>query len=461
VKRSVETGAEFRVEFRVIRPQDGERWLLAKGQVYKNAEGAPERMMGITYDITPRKQVEEARQELLAQEQAARVEAEATARAKDEFLAVISHELRTPLSAMLGWAEVLRSRQPGDSVYERALATIERNAERQSQLIEDLLDTTRILSGKLRIEVQPLYLDVLLEESLDVVRPTAEARDIELSAALDTAPDLIMGDANRLQQVFWNLLSNAIKFTEPGGRVEVRLERDGGEVRVIVRDTGKGITSDFLPHVFDLFRQADSSSARRQGGLGLGLALARRLVEMHGGTIRADSPGEGMGATFTISLPARPGNRTTSEMKTLEIKNTLRSGGRPNLSGLRILVVDDEADARDLLAIRLQQYGADVVTAASVDAALEILSQEATRPDLIVSDIAMPGEDGYSLMRRVRALNSEQGGRIPAIAVTAYSRTKDRVQALAAGFQMHVPKPVNASELAHAITSIIGRFNYN
>jgi PAS domain S-box-containing protein len=461
VKRSIETGAEFRVEFRVVRPQDGERWLLAKGQVYRNSDGVPERMMGITYDITPRKQVEEARQELLAQEQAARVEAEATARAKDEFLAVISHELRTPLSAMLGWAEVLRSRHPGDPVYERALATIERNAERQSQLIEDLLDTTRILSGKLRIEVQPLYLDVLLEESLDVVRPTAEAKDITLTASLDTSPDLIMGDANRLQQVFWNLLSNAIKFTEPGGRVEVRLERDESEARVIISDTGKGITPDFLPHVFDLFRQADSSSARRQGGLGLGLALARRLVEMHGGLIKADSLGEGQGATFTISLPARAGNRTTTEMKALELKKTLSASGKPNLDGLRILVVDDEADARDLLAIRLQQYGAEVITASSVDAAMDVLSQDGTRPDLIVSDIAMPGEDGYSLMRRVRALNPEQGGRIPAIAVTAYSRTKDRVQALAAGFQMHVPKPVNASELAHAITSIIGRFNYN
>jgi PAS domain S-box-containing protein len=461
VKRSVETGAEFRVEFRVIHPQGGVRWLLAKGQVYRNAEGVAERMMGITYDITPRKQVEEARQKLLAQEQAARAEAETAARAKDEFLAVISHELRTPLSAMLGWAEVLRARQPGDPVYERALSTIERNADRQSQLIEDLLDTTRILSGKLRIEVQPIYLDVLLEESLDVVRPTAEAKDIKLSAVLDTAPELIMGDANRLQQVFWNLLSNAIKFTEPGGRVEVRMERDEAEVRVIIHDTGKGITPDFLPHVFDLFRQADSSSARRQGGLGLGLALARRLVEMHGGAIKADSPGEGQGATFTISLPSRAGSRTTTEMKALEIKKTLNSSGKPNLAGLRILVVDDEADARDLLAIRLQQYGADVITAGSVEAAIEVLTQQSPRPDLIVSDIAMPGEDGYSLMRRVRALGPEQGGRIPAIAVTAYSRTKDRVQALAAGFQMHVPKPVNASELAHAITSIIGRFNYN
>jgi PAS domain S-box-containing protein len=459
VKRSIETGAEFRVEFRVVRPQESARWLLAKGQVYTNAQGAPERMMGIIYDITPRKQVEDARQELLAQAQGARAEAEATARAKDEFLAVISHELRTPLSAMLGWTEVLRLRQPGDPIYERALQTIERNAEHQGKLIEDLLDTTRILSGKLRIEVQPLYLDALLEESLDVVRPAAEAKEIEMAATLDRGPNLIMGDANRLQQVFWNLLSNAIKFTEPGGRVEVRLDRVNAEARIIVRDTGKGIAPDFLPYVFELFRQADSSSARPQGGLGLGLALAKRLVEMHGGTIRADSSGEGQGATFTITLPARSGNRTTNEMKAVEIKKTLDASGKPSLDGLRILVVDDEADARDLLAIRLQQYGADVITASSVETALELLTQLGPRPDLIVSDIAMPGEDGYSLIRRVRALEAEQGGRIPAIALTAYSRTKDRVQALAAGFQLHVPKPVNVAELAHAIASIVGRFS--
>jgi PAS domain S-box-containing protein len=461
VKRSVETGAEFRVEFRVIRHQDDVRWLLAKGQVQSSPQCGPERMMGIIYDISSRKQVEEARQELLAHEQAGRAEAEANARAKDEFLGVISHELRTPLSAMLGWAEVLRARQPGDAVYERALQTIERNAERQSQLIEDLLDTTRILSGKLRIEAQPLYLDALLEESLDVVRPTAEAKEIELIASFDPPSSLILGDANRLQQVFWNLLSNAIKFTEPGGRVEARLVRDETEVRIVVSDTGSGIAPDFLPHVFDLFRQADSSSARRQGGLGLGLALARRLVEMHGGKIRADSPGEGMGATFTISLPARSGNRTTAEMKAVEVKKTLGLSGKPNLDGLRVLVVDDEADARDLLVIRLQQYGAEVIAAASVDAAMEALSQPESRPDAIVSDIAMPGEDGYSLIRRVRALDIEEVNRIPAIALTAYSRTKDRTRALSAGFQMHVPKPVNATELAHAIVSVIGRFNHN
>jgi PAS domain S-box-containing protein len=463
VKRTIETGAEFRVEFRVIQsnmPQADARWLLAKGNVRTNAQGAPERMMGIIYDITPHKQVEEARQELLAREQAARIKAEANARAKDEFLAVISHELRTPLSAMLGWAEMLRSRRPGDPIYERALQTIERNAERQSKLIEDLLDTTRILSGKLSIEARPLYLDALLEESLDVVRPTAEAKDIELIMTFDSAPGLILGDANRLQQVFWNLLSNAIKFTDPGGRVEARLERSKTETRIIVSDTGKGITPDFLPYVFDLFRQADHSSARRQGGIGLGLALAKRLVEMHGGAIKAESAGEGMGAIFTVTLPMGSGDRAVPEMNTIDLNKGLDASDKPTLAGLRILVVDDEADARDLLAIRLQQYGADVITAASARAALESLALQKPHPDLIVSDIAMPGEDGYSLIRQVRAMEPEQGGRIPAIAVTAYSRATDRMQALAAGFQMHVPKPVNAAELAQAIAGIVGQFGY-
>jgi len=398
--------------------------------------------------------------EALQREQTARAEAEANARAKDEFLAVVSHELRTPLSAMLGWAEVLRSRRPGDPIYERALQTIERNAELQSKLIEDLLDTARILSGKLSIEAQPLYLDAILEESLDVVRPTAEAKDIELLVTFDSAPGPILGDANRLQQVFWNLLSNAIKFTEPGGRVEARMERGEAEVRITVNDTGKGITADFLPYVFDPFRQADSSSARRQGGLGLGLALARRLVEMHGGAIKAESAGEGRGATFTVTLPTRSGSRAISEMHSIELSKTLDAGDQPNLAGLRILVVDDEADARDLLAIRLHQYGAGVVTAPSAEAAMEELARQEHRIDVIVSDIAMPGEDGYSLIRRVRAMEPEQGGRIPAIALTAYSRTKDRVQALAAGFQIHLPKPVNAAELAHAISGIIGRFGH-
>jgi signal transduction histidine kinase/ActR/RegA family two-component response regulator len=460
----------YQVEYRV-RHRSGDYQMVSEvGWIERDEDGQARCVWCRVTEFAGRARVEEevresderARRilELLAREQAARAEAEANARAKDEFLALVSHELRTPLSAMLGWAEVLRSRRPGDPIYERALQTIERNAERQSKLIEDLLDTTRILSGKLSIETQPLYLDPLLEESLDVVRPTAAAKDVELLVTFDSAPGLVLGDANRLQQVFWNLLSNAIKFTASGGRVEARLERSKTEARITVSDTGKGIAPDFLPYVFDPFRQADSSSARRQGGLGLGLALAKRLVEMHGGAIKAESAGEGQGATFTVTLPMWPGNRAISEMSVIERSKTHDASDKPSLAGLRILVVDDEADARDLLAIRLRQYGADVITAASVEAALESLAQQKPRPDLIVSDIAMPEEDGYSLMRRVRAMEPEEGGRIPAIALTAYSRNKDRAQAIAAGFQMHMPKPVNAAELARAIAGIIGRLGH-
>jgi signal transduction histidine kinase/ActR/RegA family two-component response regulator len=457
----------YQVEYRLRNCSGDYQMVREVGWIERDEDGRARSVSCRVTEFIERELVEEklreceerARKllEALQREQAARAEAEATARAKDEILGVISHELRTPLSAMLGWAEVLRSRRPGDPVYERALQTIERNAERQSKLIEDLLDTTRILSGKLSIEAQPLHLDAILEESLDVVRPTAEAKDIELVMTFDSAPGLILGDANRLQQVFWNMLSNAIKFTAPGGRVEARLERGETEARIIVIDTGKGIPPDFLPHVFDPFSQADSSSARRQGGLGLGLALAKRLVEMHGGAIKAESAGEGHGATFTVTLPTRSGSRAISETNARELGKTQEASDQPSLAGLLILVVDDEADARDLLTIRLRQYGAEVITAASAEAAVEAIAQHEPRPDLIVSDIAMPGEDGYSLIRRVRAMTPEKGGQIPAIALTAYSRTKDRVQALAAGFQMHMPKPVNAAELVYAITGVIER----
>jgi PAS domain S-box-containing protein len=465
----------YQVDYRLRNRSGDYRMVREVGWIERDKDGQARCVSCRVTEFTERELVEEKLREsearashlldALQREQEARAEAEASARAKDEFLAVISHELRTPLSAMLGWAEVLRSRRPGDPVYERALQTIERNAERQSKLIEDLLDTTRILSGKLSIEAQPLYLDEILEESLDVVRPTAEVKGVQLRIWDDlpncpSQSSIVLGDANRLQQVLWNLLSNAIKFTEPGGRVEARLECGEMEARIIVSDTGKGIPPDFLPCVFDPFSQADSSSARRQGGLGLGLALAKRLVEMHGGEIKAESAGEGHGATFTVTLPMRSGSPAVSETNASELGKTHEANDQPSLAGLRILVVDDETDARDLLMIRLRQYGAEVITAASAEAAFEAIARQEPRPDLIVSDIAMPGEDGYSLIRRVRALAPEQGGRIPAIALTAYSRTKDRVQAVAAGFQMHMPKPVNATELVYAINGVIGRFGH-
>ena len=452
VRRSMDTGAEFRVEFRLAAsPRDEVTWLLAKGQPYS------ERLLGILYDITPRKQIEVARQQMLEREQAARVEAEAAAQARDEFLAIISHELRTPLSAVLGWAQLLRTRNPGDGVYERAMDTIERNAKRQNQLIEDLLDTSRIISGKLRIDVQPLYVTPLVEEAMEVARPAANARAISLELDFESPQNVIMGDQNRLQQVLWNLLSNAIKFTPPHGRVDVFVSEEGSDVKIIVKDTGKGVSAKFLPYVFDPFRQEDSSSARRQGGLGLGLALAKRLVEMHGGTIDAESAGEGHGAKFTVRLPAQTTGRTTTKMNLGEMERAIEAVNMPNLRGAVILVVDDDADVRDLLAIRLEQYGASVEKAESVAAALALIANEETRPDLIVSDIAMPVEDGFGLIERLRGLPADSGRRIPAIALTAYSRVKDRLEALAAGFQMHLAKPVDASELAVAIASILER----
>lgn len=457
VRRSIETGAEFKVEFRRSGGEDV-CWVMAKGQLYSDTSGAPDNLIGVVYDITPRKLIETARQQMLEREQAARAEAEAATRARDEFLAIISHELRTPLSAMLGWVQVLYTRKPGDGVYERAIETIERNAKRQNQLIEDLLDTSRIISGKLRIEVQPLYVAPLVEEALEGVRPAANARGISLNTFIDSPAFVVMGDHNRLQQVLWNVLSNAIKFTPSGGRVDVHLTRVDSDIQIIVSDTGKGITPKFLSYVFDPFRQEDSSSARRQGGLGLGLALARRLVEMHGGTIEARSDGEGLGSVFTISIPSQTAGRTTMRMNLGEMQKALDAASEPDLSRSKILIVDDDADVRDLLAIRLQHFGAVVETADSVKNALTIIHSTETRPDLIVSDIAMPGEDGFSLLRKVRALEPEDGGTIPAIALTAYSRVKDRIDALAAGFQMHLSKPVDADDLALGVSSILERY---
>lgn len=456
VRRSIETGAEFKVEFR--RSGDDVVWVMAKGQVYSDPSGVPDLLIGVVYDITPRKLIETARQQMLEREQAARAEAEAATRARDEFLAIISHELRTPLSAMLGWVQVLGTRKPGDGIYERAIETIERNAKRQNQLIEDLLDTSRIISGKLRIEVQPLYVAPLVEEALEGVRPAANARGISLNTFIDSPAFVVMGDHNRLQQVLWNVLSNAIKFTPSGGRVDVHLTRVDSDIQIIVSDTGKGITPKFISYVFDPFRQEDSSSARRQGGLGLGLALARRLVEMHGGTIEARSDGEGLGSVFTICIPSQTAGRTTMRMNVGEMQKAIDAATEPDLSNSKILIVDDDADVRDLLSFRLQHFGAHVETADSVKSALAIINAPETRPQLIVSDIAMPGEDGFSLLRKVRALEPEDGGMIPAIALTAYSRVKDRMDALAAGFQMHLSKPVDADDLALGVSSILERY---
>jgi PAS domain S-box-containing protein len=384
-------------------------------------------------------------------------EAQEASRAKDEFLAIVSHELRTPMTPILGWARLLRAEKLDAGTAGRALETIERNAKAQSQLIEDLLDVSRIISGKLRLDLRPVELVPIIEAAIDSVRPAANAKGIQIRKALDLSVSLVSGDPNRLQQILWNLLSNAIKFTPKDGHVEVRLERTDSQAEIKVKDTGIGIHADFLPYIFDRFRQADSSTTRKHGGLGLGLALVRHLVELHGGAVHAESPGEGQGATFTVRLPIRAVRAEASHQE--RVPPTVGRGARlenpPRLDGLQVLVVDDEADTRALLTFVLEQCGAGVTVAASVAEALAALRRGAA--DVLVSDIGMPGEDGYDLIRKVRALAPEQGGHIPAVALTAYAKEEDRRRALLAGYQMHVAKPVDPAKLATVVASVVGR----
>jgi len=389
--------------------------------------------------------------------QQALIAAEQATRAKDEFLAVVSHELRTPLNAILGWAGLLRAGKLDPLAVKQALETIERNAKSQAKLIEDLLDFSRIISGKLRLDVGPVEITSVIETAIDVVRPAADAKGIRLQLILDPNAGPVPGDAERLQQIMWNLLSNAIKFTPKGGRVQVRLGRINSHVEIAVSDSGQGISQDFLPFVFERFLQADNTTTRRHGGVGLGLAITRHLAELHGGTISADSAGEGQGATFTLKLPLfsvyesaddlpvtgeqpQPRNRPDEQLATL-----------PRLDGLRVLVVDDESDARHLLTTVLSQRGAQVTAVATVNDALDKL--KLMKPHLLLSDIEMPDEDGYSLIRRVRSLTRNQGGLTPAIALTAHARFSDRMLALSAGFQMHLPKPVEPAELVTVIAN--------
>ncbi len=399
-------------------------------------------------------------QESLAREQALRERAEEASKIKDEFLATVSHELRTPLNAILGWATLLRSGKMQEDAARRAIETVERNARAQSQLIDDLLDISRIITGKLRLEIQTLDLADVIEAAIDAIRPAAEAKNIRLQILLDTKAGPVSGDADRLQQVFWNLLNNAVKFTPKGGRVQVRLERVNSHLEITVSDNGKGIEPDFLPFVFDRFRQADQATTRRHGGLGLGLSIVRQLVEMHGGTIRVESKGEGKGSNFIINLP-RLAATTRLEKESDRVHPTVAKDFvsldcAPELTGLRVLAVDDEADARELLREFLQACGSEVVTAGSAAEALRILDNESF--DILISDIGMPVEDGYTLIKKIRERSADKGGRIPAIALTAYARVEDRVRALTAGFQIHIPKPVEPVELIAVVASLANGF---
>jgi PAS domain S-box-containing protein len=388
-------------------------------------------------------------------------ESQESSRLKDDFLTTMSHELRTPLNAILGWAGLLTTQNLDSKTTTQALQTIERNARAQVRLIEDLMDVSRIITGKLRLDIRPVVLSAVVEAAVDAVRPTAQAKDIRLQMLLDPQAGPVSGDPDRLQQVIWNLLSNALKFTPKEGRVQVRLERINSHVEITVTDNGQGISPEFLPHVFDRFRQADASHTRSVGGLGLGLAIVRQLVELHGGTVQAQSPGIGEGSTFVVSLPLAAVHKAETNRAT-DRERVHPSSGRgvsldcpPALNGLKVLVVDDEPDARELITTVLEQCQAVVTVASSASEALEALAR--VQPDVLVSDIGMPGEDGYSLIEKVRQLPPQQGGRIPAVALTAYARAEDRIKALAAGFQMHAPKPVEPAELAAIVASLAER----
>ncbi|MEW6497519.1 MAG: PAS domain S-box protein, partial [Cyanobacteriota bacterium] len=440
-------GVREQHDFRFCCKDGSSIWTMISTNPLFNDQGVFVGALGMVTNVTARKQVEQERERLLERERAAREEAEAANRIKDEFLAVLSHELRSPLNPILGWAKLLQSRRFDEQATTRALETIERNAKLQAQLIEDLLDVSRILRGKLVLNVVPVNLVTTIEAALETMHLAAEAKGIQIQTVLAPSVGQVKGDSGRLQQVVWNLLSNAIKFTPAGGRVEVCLERVNNDAQIQVKDKGKGIAPEFLPHVFEYFRQADGTTTRQFGGLGLGLAIVRHLVELHGGTVQADSPGEGLGATFTVKLPL------IGEV----IENSHSDGqeATTDLSGVRVLVVDDEADMRELVAFILKESGAEVQVAASAAEALERWEQ--FKPDVLISDIGMPQMDGYMLMRQVRERSLEQGGQIPAIALTAYAGEFNQQQAIAAGFQRHLSKPVEPNELVRAIATLVNQ----
>ncbi len=454
---SVQTGDPYEVTCRFKRASDGAyRWHLGRAIPQRGAGETILRWYGSYTDI-------EDERALGAEAARERDKAEDATRLKDEFLATLSHELRTPLNAILGWGRLLVNGSLDEEKRERALDAIVRNATSQNQLIDDLLDVSRIVSGKLRLNVAPVQVCSVIEAALDVVRPAADAKGVLLQSVLDVEAGPIHGDSGRLQQVVWNLLANAVKFTPRGGRVYVRLQRVHSSVEVAVSDTGSGIASDFLPYVFDRFRQQDGAITRRAGGLGLGLAIVKNIVELHGGTVEAQSGGDREGSTFFVRLPIAPVRQSSPDAPRLypppNGSATLAPGAddRSELAGLKVLVVDDEADARDLLQLLFEHRDAAVTSAASVAEALELVPR--VRPDVIVSDIGMPGEDGYSFIRKLRKFSREDGGRTPAVALTAYARSEDRTAALKAGFQSHASKPVDAQELLLVIANLVGRYS--
>jgi hypothetical protein len=431
-----------------VRKDGSTFWACVTLTPIRDAKGTLRGFAKVTQDLTRRLRAEQQQLQLLS-EKTARGEAEKANQIKDEFLAVLSHELRTPLNAIVGWAHLLRSSSSlGPTQVGRGLEAIERNATIQTQIVSDVLDVSRMTSGKVRLNPRRIDPRDVVSAAIDTVRPAADAKRIDLRASLPKTPVFVYADADRLQQVVWNLLQNAVKFTPAGGRAEARLVRRDSHVEITITDTGMGIEAEFLPQVFDTFRQADSSSSRRHGGLGLGLAIVKRLVELHGGRVEARSEGPGKGTTVSVRLPLMPltGDPHAPSME----------AARPvaRLEGVTVLVVDDHADTRDLLGAALGQAGAEVVTAADAAQGLSILRER--RPDVLLCDLEMPGESGYELMRKVRALSADEGGLTPAIALTAYARDEDRVRTLAAGFQRHIAKPARPDDLSSAVAALAG-----
>jgi len=470
-ERCASDGTDFDMEFRVVWPDGSVHWIDEKAKAFLDEAGKPLYMTGACADITSRKRTEAAlhdlyeaaqkaadeRKALLESERAARSEAERMSNVKDEFLATLSHELRTPLNAILGWSQILRSGGKDRVDLLKGLETIERNALAQTQLIEDLLDMSRITSGKLRLDIQWISPVSLIGGALETVKPAADAKGIRLEKSLDPAVGPISGDPGRLQQVIWNLLSNAIKFTPKGGSVRIRVRSAETQIEISVSDSGVGIRREFIPHLFERFRQGDASTTRKYGGLGLGLSIVKSLVELHGGTVGVTSAGEGLGTTVTVYLPVTVVAPLAEAGERLDPQARVPAFAAGELAGLRVLVVDDQPDARDFMKRVLEDSAADVTSAGTADEALRIV--ESQRPDVLVTDIGMPDADGFELLTRVRALGPERGGRIPAIAVTAFARSEDRARALRAGFLAHLSKPVDPSELVATVASVAGRVN--
>ena len=410
----------------------------------------------ITRDITEKKILERRTAEALEETRKARRQAEVASRMKDEFLATISHELRTPLTAIMGWVRMLRSGLLSQDRVEQALEVIDRNVRSQAQLIEDLLDISRITMGKLRLDVRPVQPATVINAAVDALRFAAEARDIRIQTVLDSHAGPVAGDFERLQQVVWNLLSNAIKFTPKNGRVQMVLERVNSHIEIRISDNGRGIKPDFLPFIFERFSQAETGTTRLQGGLGMGLAISKAIVELHGGNITAFSEGEGKGSTFTVSIPVMPVSKQSASIERVHPRawTEISVECPPEIAGLKVLVVDDDADTCEMIRFVLEQCGGVVTTVADAESAMEAF--HATRPAIMISDIGLPEVDGYELLRRIREDERQTGRKTPAVALTAFARIEDRVKALAAGYQMHVAKPVEPGELLTIVASLSG-----